>query len=185
MKITGGKSRGRLLASMKGMDIRPTASKIREAIFNILGQDISGNKVLDLFAGTGILGIEALSRGAESAVFVDKSDQSVRIINKNLTICGYQDRCRVLKREIMKGPALGTLSLKDGFDLVFIDPPYGKSLIPDVLVMLSSCGILSDNAVVVTESSKHDLLPETSEGLFLSDTRSYGQTKIDIYKREH
>ena len=83
MKITGGRSRGRLLTSLKGMDIRPTSSKVREAIFNLLGQDMSGIKVLDVFAGTGILGIEALSRGAEEAIFIDKSNQSIKMINKN------------------------------------------------------------------------------------------------------
>lgn len=183
MRITGGRSRGKTLASLRGMNIRPTSSKVREAVFNILGQDMTGIMVLDLFAGTGILGIEALSRGAEAAVFIDKSDQSIKIINKNLTLCGYEDRCRVLKRDITKGSAFE--SLTGGIDLVFIDPPYGKGIIPPVLMMLSRCGILSERAFVMTESSKNDLLPERSGTILLFDTRIYGETKIDIYRREH
>ncbi len=185
MKITGGRSRGKILASLKGMDIRPTSSKVREAIFNILGQDMTGIGVLDLFAGTGILGIEALSRGAERAVFVDNAGQSIDMINKNLALCGYKDLCRVLKRDILKGSDFRFLPMKERIDLVFIDPPYRKGIIPPVLAALSGCGILSGQALVVTESSKNDRLPERAENLLLYDTRTYGETKIDIYKREH
>lgn len=185
MKITGGKSRGRTLASLKGINIRPTSSKVREAIFNILGQDMTGIRVLDLFAGTGLLGIEALSRGADRAIFIDKSDQSIKIINRNLTLCGYQEICEVLKRDIIKGLDFASLWIEGGVDLVFIDPPYAKGIIPPVLAMLSNCGILSGSAFVVTESSKNDRLPERIETLLLSDRRIYGETKIDIYKREH
>ncbi len=185
MKITGGRSRGKILASLKGMEIRPTSSKVREAIFNILGQDMTGIRVLDLFAGTGILGIEALSRGAEGAIFVDWAEQSINIINKNLASCGYKDICRVLKRDILKGPDFRFLPLKEEIDLVFVDPPYRKGIIPPVLAALSGCGILSGQSLVVTESSENDALPERAENLLLSDTRTYGETKIDIYKREH
>jgi 16S rRNA (guanine966-N2)-methyltransferase len=185
MKITGGRSRGKILASLKGMDIRPTSSKVREAIFNILGQDMTGIRVLDLFAGTGILAIEALSRGAEGAIFIDKSEQSINIINKNLALCGYQDLCRVLKRDLTKGSDFDSLSLKERFDLVFVDPPYRKEIIPHVLTALSGSGILSGQALVVTESSKNDRLPERAENLLLSDSRTYGETKVDIYKSEH
>jgi 16S rRNA (guanine966-N2)-methyltransferase len=185
MKITGGRSRGRILSFLKGMDIRPTASKVREAIFNILGQDMTGIRALDIFAGTGILGIEALSRGAEWVIFIDKSDQAIKIINKNLNLCGYQDICKVLKKDIIKGLAFESLSIKGGVDLAFVDPPYGKGIIPPVLAMISDSGILSEHAFVVTESSENDRLPERMGALLLSDTRIYGETKIDIYKREN
>jgi len=185
MKITGGESRGRLLSSLKGMDIRPTSSKVREAIFNILGQDMSGVKVLDIFAGTGMLGIEALSRGAEGVIFIDKSDHSIKLINKNLILCGYQDRGRILKKDVSKGSPFEAISLKSSVDLVFVDPPYGKGIIPPVLNLLSECGILAHKAFVVTESAKNDQLPERLGTLLLSDTRIYGDTKIDIYKNEN
>lgn len=185
MKITGGRSRGKTLVSPKGMEIRPTSSKVREAIFNILGQDMTDIKVLDLFAGTGILGIEALSRGAGAAVFIDKSDKSIKAINKNLALCGYDDICRVLKRDLTERSAFETLITKGEIDLVFIDPPYRKGIIPPVLMMLSDCGILSEHAFIVTESSKNDPLPERSGKILLSDTRSYGETRIDIFRKEH
>jgi len=185
MKITGGESKGRLLASLKGMDIRPTSSKVREAIFNILGQDMTGIKVLDIFAGTGILGIEALSRGAERAIFIDKSEHSIKIISKNLTLCGYQDIGMLLKRDIIRGSALESFRTKEEIDLAFVDPPYGKGFVPPVLEMLSMGSILAPQAIIVTESLKTDALPETAGNLFLSDTRIYGETKIDIYKGGH
>jgi 16S rRNA (guanine966-N2)-methyltransferase len=184
MKITGGRSRGRLLSSLKGMDIRPTSSKVREAVFNLLGQDMSGIKVLDVFAGTGILGIEALSRGAESAIFIDKSIQSIELINKNLALCGYEEICRVLKRNITAGSGFESITAGGEVGLVFIDPPYGKDIIPTVLKLLCECSILRRDAVIVTESSKGDKLPEKSGKFVLSDTRIYGDTKIDIYESE-
>jgi len=184
MKITGGRARGRTLASLKGLDIRPTASKVREAIFNILGQDMTGIRVLDLFAGTGILGIEALSRGAENAIFIDKSNKSISIINHNLTSCGYQDVSRILKRDIIEGLTFESLAAKGGIDLVFIDPPYGKDIVPKVITRLSICGILAEQACAIVESSKNDRLPESAGTLLLSDTRIYGDTKIVIYKSE-
>jgi 16S rRNA (guanine966-N2)-methyltransferase len=185
MKITGGKSRGRLLSSLKGMDIRPTSSRAREAIFNILGQDMTGIKVLDLFAGTGLLGIEAMSRGAEEAIFVDRSNQSIMIIKKNLILCGYEHLCQIIKRDIIKEPSIQSLPIKGRVDLVFVDPPYGKDINPPLLKKLSSSGILSEKAIVVAESSKNDRMPESAESLLLADSRIYGDTKIDIYRKEH
>jgi len=103
MRITGGKAKGRILASPRGMDIRPTTDRVREAIFNIIGHDLSGLKVLDLFAGTGILGIEALSRGAGLVIFIDKSQRSIKLIKKNLAICGYQSSGKILKLDLRMG----------------------------------------------------------------------------------
>jgi 16S rRNA (guanine966-N2)-methyltransferase len=184
MKITGGRSRGRVLSSLKGMDIRPTSSKVREAIFNLLGQDMSGLKIFDIFAGTGIMGIEALSRGAEEAVFIDKSSLAMQLIKKNLALCGYEGRSRVLKRDIMDGSRLDSLVEGKSFDVAFIDPPYGKDILPLVLEMLSHCDVLKPGAVVVTESAKGDPMPERSGFLVLSGRKIYGDTKIEIYESE-
>jgi len=130
MRITGGQARGRLLASPRGQKIRPTADHIREAIFNIIGQDLSGLKVLDLFAGTGSFGLEALSRGALSVLFIDNSRESTTLTRKNLMICGYVDAGIVLRRELKRGLPADHPHLKKGVDLVFIDPPYEKRLCP-------------------------------------------------------
>ncbi|MFC1867093.1 16S rRNA (guanine(966)-N(2))-methyltransferase RsmD [Thermodesulfobacteriota bacterium] len=184
MKITGGSSRGRVLTSLKGMSIRPTSSNVREAVFNLLGQDIAGLKVLDLFAGTGILGIEALSRGALRALFIDNSPQSIKIIRKNLALCGFENSGFVLKRDLIKGLLLEHLMVEKRFDLVFIDPPYGKDIIPPILKELSLGEALASPSIVVTESLKKDRLPVSSGKLHLFETRVYGETKIDLYSSE-
>ena len=184
MRITGGSSRGRVLASVKGLNIRPTSSKVREAIFNILGNDITDKNILDLFAGTGCLGIEALSRGALQAFFIDNSHQSVGLIGKNLIRCGFEGSGFVLKQNILKGIVHAEKLRKGSIGLVFIDPPYGRNIIPPVLKDLLRKGILSSKAIVVCESLDSDELPEIIDQLYLFDVRIYGGTKITIYYKE-
>lgn len=185
MKITGGSSRGLVLTSLKGMSIRPTSSNVREAVFNLLGQDMAGLKVLDLFAGTGILGLEALSRGALRVLFIDNSPQSIKIIRKNLALCGFENSGFVLKRDLIKWRRpLEHPMVKKRFDLVFIDPPYGKDIIPPILKELSIGETLASPSRVVTESFKKDRLPVSSNKLHLFETRVYGETKIDLYSSE-
>lgn len=174
---------GRVLVSVKGPDIRPTSSKVRQAVFNIIGNDIPGFHILDIFAGTGIMGIEALSRGGEWALFFDSSARSVDLIRKNLEICGLSNRGIVIKRDVGDGLPRHEKLRKGNVDLAFIDPPYGKCLIPGILKAVVESEIMSDNAVIVTESMKHDRLPDRVGDFHLTKTRSYGETKIDIYKK--
>ena len=181
MRITGGHSRGRVLSSLKGFNIRPTSDKIKEAIFNILCQDFTGLKVLDLFAGTGALGIEAISRGAVSALFIDKSRQSVNLVKKNLVVCGYEDKADVLQWDLVKGLNPDYPIENDNFDLVFIDPPYGKDLIPPTLINLCKKKVLAESSSIVVESSRDDELPSAIDNLELFDTRTYGTTRINFY----
>ena len=176
--------KGRILASPRGLDIRPTSDQIREAIFNIIGQDLGGVNVLDLFAGTGSMGLETLSRGASHAVFIDNSPQSIKLIKKNLALCGFQDSGAVLRRDLRKGVQQIYFLLKGIFDLVFIDPPYGKGLIVEVLRGLSKLTILADKALVIAESSKTEKLPVCFGTLEMIDDRSYGDTKISVYAYE-
>ncbi len=184
MRITGGDSRGRVLATARGLDIRPTSSMVREAVFNILGNDLTGRIVLDLFAGTGCMGIEALSRGALSAFFVDNSGQSIGLIKKNLRKCGFDSSGFVLKQDILKGIAPDKRLRENPADLVFIDPPYGRDIIPPVLRDLLKKDLLSSGAVIVCESLKSDNLPDEMGVLRLIDSRIYGETKITIYNKE-
>ncbi len=184
MKVTGGKSKGRLLTKIKGLDIRPTSGRVREAIFNLLGQDVSGLKVLDLFAGTGSLGIEALSRGALWALFIDNSSLSIQTIQKNLRLCGYENSSDVLKRDIMRGLPLERCFFQGGIDLAFIDPPYGMDFIPHVLKELSGREIMTSTSIVVAESIKKAELPARVGEFRLGDSRIYGETKLDIYYRK-
>lgn len=184
MRITGGQLKGRLLVSPRGLGIRPTSDQVREAIFNIIGQDLHGVKVLDLFAGTGILGIETLSRGASSVVFVDISPQSIKLIRKNLALCEHQDSGVIIRRDLRKGIRRIHILSKQVFDLVFLDPPYGKNFIPLILSGLSTMDILSNRSRVVAESSKTEKLPVHFESLEMVDARSYGDTKISVYAYE-
>lgn len=181
MRITGGQVRGRRLASLRGLDIRPTSDRVREAIFNLIGQDVTGLKVLDLFAGTGSLGIEALSRGALQSLFLDNSAQSLKLIKKNLILCGYEPLGSILKKDLMRGLPWKLSQVKKKFDLVFMDPPYGKKLIPPLLKELADREILVSPSVVVAESSKIDSLPVRMRKLQLVNNRTYGETKINIY----
>jgi 16S rRNA (guanine966-N2)-methyltransferase len=180
MRITGGKARGRVLFSPRGMDIRPTIDRVREAIFNIIGQDLSGLMVLDLFAGTGSLGLEALSRGAGHAVFIDKSNQSANLIKKNLALCGFEDSATILKNDLKKGCPVIYPMLKD-LDLIFLDPPYGKDLIIPLLKGMTETDILQKGSCVVVELSKKEDLPTIINELKITDIRLYGDTKIIIY----
>lgn len=182
MRITGGKAKGRILASLKGSRIRPTSDRVREAIFSLIGQDTTGLHVLDLFAGTGSLGIEAISRGAFEALFVDNLFQSIKLIEKNLRLCGFESVGSVLKKDLSKGFSGASPLMKEKFDLVFIDPPYRKKLIPQVITELSVRDTLSSSAIVVAETLKVDTMPCTLGELFLDNSKTYGQTKISIYR---
>ncbi|PKN62983.1 MAG: 16S rRNA (guanine(966)-N(2))-methyltransferase RsmD [Deltaproteobacteria bacterium HGW-Deltaproteobacteria-15] len=181
MRITGGERRGIRLASFKGERIRPTSDRVREAIFDLLGQYTIGLRVLDLFAGTGALGIEALSRGARRVVFVDNSPESLKLIRRNLAMCGYESVSTLLKKDLTRGlPAVGDLG-HEGVDLVFADPPYKKGYLLPVLSELSASFFLSSRATIVAEAGKEEHLPDTVGTLSLAKTRVYGDTKISIY----
>jgi len=181
MRVTGGKNKGCRLSSFKGLDIRPTSDMVRESIFNLLGQDMGGLRVLDLFAGTGSLGIEALSRGADQAVFIDNSIKSIRLIKKNLERCGLLSAGLVIKKDLSRGLPKSQGFAQNPFDLVFIDPPYGRGLIPPLLQELALIKIMCENGIIITESQKNDVLLDQQNGLTLTDSRRYGETKIDRY----
>lgn len=181
MRITGGQAKGRVLASLKGWNIRPTSDRVREAIFNLIGQDVTGFKILDLFAGTGSLGIEALSRGASRVLFIDNSLQSIKLIKKNLARSGYEPLGFVWKKDLTKGLPLRHPMLKEKFDLIFVDPPYEKEMIPPLLRELSGRDLLGSPAIAVAESFKTEMLPEVLGKLQMVKSRIYGETKISIY----
>lgn len=159
--------------------IRPTSDKCREALFNILGDRVTGAIVLDLFAGTGALGLEALSRGAEHAVFIDNNPAALSIISKNCTIClgNHPSSVTVLKRDLKKPLKLEQYC----FDLIFMDPPYSKGLALHCLKRLSSDIQITPEATLVVEERGNVDIPETAHNFVLVDRRNYGDTSFWFY----
>jgi 16S rRNA (guanine966-N2)-methyltransferase len=184
MRITGGRLRGRRLASFKGLEIRPTSDRVREAIFDLLGHHLSGEKVLDLFAGTGSLGIEALSREAAWALFVDRSPKALGLIAKNLKLCGLESQGTVLRKNLLKGFPRSHRVLEEKMDLVFVDPPYGMGMLLPVLEELCSLGILGSPATLVAQSEQREVLPPRVSSLERIKSRIYGETRITLYRHE-
>ncbi|NLI80743.1 MAG: 16S rRNA (guanine(966)-N(2))-methyltransferase RsmD [Deltaproteobacteria bacterium] len=178
MRIVAGEFRGRRLDSPRTRKIRPTPDRVREALFSMLAQELPGAKVLDLFAGTGALGLEALSRGAAFSVFVDNDPEALRLIYSNIRRCGVEVRTRVIA-----APAEAALSLMadEGsvFDLIFMDPPYGKGHLETLLPQLHR--IAGAATLVIAEHHTKDILPPTC-GIWLRfKQRFYGDTAISIY----
>ncbi len=180
MRIISGEARGRRLRAPRGAATRPTADRVREALFNILG-DVTGLAVLDLFAGTGALGLEALSRGAAGAVLVDHADAAVRVIQANVATLGYQERARVVRLDV--GRALRLLERQGGrYDLIFIDPPYEGSAATVTLDALGSGSLLAPNGLVVVEHDTRNRPAEQHGLLRLGERRKYGQTEVSFYQ---
>jgi 16S rRNA (guanine966-N2)-methyltransferase len=178
MRLTGGLDRGRRLIVPKGARTRPTASKVREAIFNILGPP--PGPVLDLYAGTGALGLEALSRGAPSAVFVERDGNALSALRRNLREVGMEGRGTVVGADVRT--ALRRLGAGGArFSWVFLDPPYARET-EGVLAELSGSDLLTSCAVVILEHDKRMPPPESVGSLFLTDRRQYGDTELSFFR---
>lgn len=179
MRIISGTLRGRKLAAIQGAAIRPTSDRVREAIFNILSSAVRDACVLDLFAGTGAMGIEALSRGATRAVFVDGRKASFTVIRKNIEALGLQERSRVILWDIAKNlNCIG--SAGSSIDLVFMDPPYHRNLIGPALFHLDHSHILVPGARIVVEHAAAEPMPERIAGYEVADQRKYGKTLVSF-----
>ena len=177
MRIIGGSLRGRKLGSLRGRSIRPTSDRVREALFNILGSKPVDATILDLFAGTGALGIEALSRGANRAVFIEKAGKTLNVLRKNIALCGLQACSRIIQWDIVK--SLSCLqAYRRTFDLVFLDPPYQCGMIQPTLLNLMRCDALADGACIVVEHASQEDVAPVVPGLVWEDQRRYGRTKL-------
>ena len=164
--------------------IRPTADRAREALFSIIGQEVKGAAVLDLYAGTGALGLEALSRSAKQAVFVDNNPQAVQLIEKNIELCGFSDRSLILKRDLSKGLYFLAKQLPETkFSVIFIDPPYRKGLSSTMLHEIGKTNLLSLDVLVVAEEDALSELPSKVTDLWLVDQRRYGEIGLWFYRR--
>ena len=179
LRIIGGTLKGKKLYSVRNTSIRPTADKLRESIFNILSQRVMNAVVIDLFAGTGALGIEALSRGAESVLFVDNANGALFVLRKNIDSCMLDQKANIIKWNIRQN--LNCIkSKKQHFDLIFLDPPYDKNLIKPTLVNLEKSHSLKNGACIVVEHSLFEPIPTDLFAFDLFDQRKYGKTLVSF-----
>jgi 16S rRNA (guanine966-N2)-methyltransferase len=177
MRVTGGIGRGRRLKAPSGSHVRPTSDKVKQALFNILGEKVVDSVFLDLFSGGGGIGIEALSRHAGHVVFVDASKESCSVITQNLTQTGLGERAKVVL-----STAESFLKKTSGpYDIVFLDPPYAEELQP-LLSMIGAAGILKFGSMVIAEHFKKQLSPTNTESLALYREARYGDTVLAFYK---
>ena len=185
MRIIGGRWKGRTLKSPRSRAIRPTSDQLREAIFNILahsyGNPVEGARILDLFAGTGAMGIEALSRGAAFALLMDSNAQACAISRANSEALSAQGLARILKRDARK---LGLAPEGEKFNLAFVDPPYGRGLAFPTLVALRDGGWLGKDALIVIEESARAAV-DLPEGFVFQEARRVGHTQIVFARLAH
>ena len=178
MRVITGSARGRKLESPTGNDVRPTTDVVKEAIFSIIQFDVEGCTFLDAFAGSGQMGLEALSRGASKAYFIDSSRRSMQIIRKNIGICGFPAE----KAVTVSMDTLRFLSSTDEhFDMVFLDPPYRKGLLQQALT--AAAGIVSTGGCIICEHPADETLPELAEDFILKKNYRYGTIVISLYRR--
>jgi 16S rRNA (guanine(966)-N(2))-methyltransferase RsmD len=175
----GGTSKGRRLKALKGLDIRPTSDKVKESIFNILGDKIIDAIFLDLCAGTGGIGVEALSRGAKEAVFVENNHRVVKLIKENLLLCNLEKNSEIVCCDTVK-------FLEDSdkrFDIIFFDPPYKSDLLEKAMAVFDRKELLNNNGILIIEHNSKTALPEETNSLILLKKYKYGDTTLSLYKK--
>lgn len=177
MRVITGIARGKNLKTLEGNDVRPTSQKVKEAVFSAIQFDIEGRRVLDLFAGSGQLGIEALSRGAKSAVFVDNSAAALKIIKQNLESVGFNQDARVYNADYASFTAMS----RDTFDIAFLDPPYHKGLL--VSAIKAVLPLMSDYGIIVCEYPPEVEIPQSIGGYEVAKTYRYGKINVSVYRK--
>ncbi len=177
MRVITGIARGKNLKTLDGNDVRPTSQKVKEAVFSAIQFDIEGRRVLDLFAGSGQLGIEALSRGARSTVFVDNSAASIKIIKQNIESTGFENLSKVYMSDYSSFTAMS----RDIFDIVFLDPPYKQGLL--VPALKSVLPLMSDFGIIVCEYPPEVEIPESIGGFQIAKTYRYGKINVSVYRK--
>lgn len=181
MRVITGISKGYPLKAVPGKNTRPTTDKVKESIFSMIGSHTEGEWVLDLFGGTGSLGIEALSRGAKHAIFVDKDAKSVEVIRANIHATGFTDQAEIYRTDARR--ALKALHKRGlHLNLVFLDPPYRLNLIPELIEEMSDWGMIHKDGMVVCEHASNIVLPDTIRALDKWKESIYGDTRVTIYR---
>lgn len=182
MRIISGEYGGRRLKAVPGQNTRPTTDKVKESLFHMIGPYFDGGQTLDLYAGSGALGIEAVSRGMDKAYLVDYSNQAVKTISENIAVTKEPDKFIVWKKK--DSQALESFRQLDvSFDLVLLDPPYGRQELEQVMKQLVDYQLLNDRAVIVCETDKDVSLSIESESLRLIKDKTYGTTRISLYEK--
>ncbi len=181
MRIVAGTHRGRPLVGPKGPGLRPTADRIRESLFNLLGQFFEGGEVLDLYAGTGALAFEALSRGMSRAVLVDAGAESARLVAENARALGMDGLVELLKMPVARAiPRLAAEGRR--FALVFADPPYAEQVVAEVARAVGEGGLLAEGGTLVVEHGRREVAPDTVGELQRVDSRRFGDTMVSLYR---
>lgn len=179
MRVITGTARGKHLKELPGMDTRPTTDRVKEGLFNIIQFDIEGRRVLDLFAGTGQLGIECLSRGAVSCDFVDAAPAAMKIVKDNVAACNLTAKAAFHQMDF----AAFLAGAKGKYDLVFLDPPYASGSLERAMERIAAIDIVSGNGIIVCESPVEDTLPELPAPYVKGKEYRYGKIKLTLYRR--
>ena len=181
MRIIAGKYGGRRLKAFKADHIRPTTDRVKETLFNIIQASLPGARVLDLYAGTGSLGLEALSRGAESVLAVELNRKSQSIIKENVALLKAENEHSLAGEDVFK-----FLKRYEGesFDVVFIDPPFTKAIAHDSMLALAPCKFLNEDCVIAIESSKQERIDDNYDGLELLDRKAFGDKSLSLFTKK-
>ncbi len=180
MRVITGKARGVVLKTPEGLQTRPTTDRVKEALFSVIQFDIPNARVLDLFAGTGQLGIEALSRGARTAVFTDASEAACDLVKENLRRTKLGDQGKVVKTDYMSY----LTRCRERFDIIFLDPPYAEVFLENALKCITEIDILQSGGIIVTERPLDKTLPWDFPGFTRSRDYKYGKTLITLYRKD-
>ena len=179
MRVITGIARGRKLKELPGLETRPTTDKVKESVFNIVQFDIEGRRVLDLFGGTGQMGIEALSRGAASCTFVDVRKEAAAVIRQNLAHTGLAEQGKVVQ-----GDSISYLmSCREKFHVIFLDPPYQSGLLERAMETIAAFDILREHGIMICESPLEQVLPDLSQPYERGKDYRYGKIKLTVYRR--
>ena len=180
MRVIGGKLKGRKIKTCRGKFLRPTSEKIREAIFNIISPFLTDGLVLDLFAGTGSLGIEALSRGMERAIFIENDPRVISVLKKNIINCRLENQAEVIVLPVTKGLKI-LQSRKQKFKLIFLDPPYLSNLVGKTILEIGEANILEEDGLVIVEHSSKEDIKSNYGNLIKFDQRQYAHTLVSFF----
>jgi 16S rRNA (guanine966-N2)-methyltransferase len=183
MRIITGIAKGRKIIAPEGMDTRPTSDRVKESVFNIISKKIYGARVLDVFSGTGNLGLEAISRGADWCTFVEKNKITYKILLQNINNLGFKEKCDTYNRDAFD--VLEMLGKNSGkYDIIFLDPPYSNGLVEKAIIEINAKGFMSDEGIIMSEYDENDVIPENLNGIKIYRTEKYGRTKISFWAKE-